>query len=61
MLRFVCGLQVIYVDKRRSTVQVEAGITMGNLNSVLHEFAMGIPSLPPIASQVAEPFQRTLD
>eukprot|EP00656_Telonema_subtile_P025773 TRINITY_DN27811_c0_g1_i2.p1 TRINITY_DN27811_c0_g1~~TRINITY_DN27811_c0_g1_i2.p1 ORF type:complete len:661 (+),score=202.29 TRINITY_DN27811_c0_g1_i2:93-2075(+) len=43
--------KVIYVDKRHSTVQVQAGVLMGSLCNVLSEFGMALPSLPPLSSQ----------
>jgi len=43
--------KVVYVDKRHSTVRVEAGVPLGSLNEILSEFGMAITCLSPTPTQ----------
>jgi len=43
--------KVVYVDKRHSTVRVEAGVPLHSLNDILAEFGMAITCLSPTVTQ----------
>ena len=43
--------KVVYVDKRHSTVRVEAGVPIHQLSGILAEFGLAMTNLSPIGTQ----------